>query len=344
MSWVDELLVIRRFLRDPSATIWTDAFLRHIYNDVQQDFQHKTNFLLDVAVQRVPGVYQFSYQYEWEFAHLPSDESQFYQCLIQHDTCVICHRWEVQQIAGIPADVSDYGDHFTQSWEAYMCTPGEAVRMRFPRNFNQMTFIAHDEEPISALSLKSIQSADPSYMTNTGTVSGYYITGEVDNSYALYPRPASGFTDELSGEGAAFALSDDTEDATAGIIAVREGSFDPDDGMPVDLIGTVNNVFMIYEASPTDMQSAGDESDFPDFILKYVRFGVISRAYGGNNDGKIKSLSEYWQRKYDFGIKVVKQYMSSRKSDRDYRLSTKGVTARRNVRHPRLPDGYPATP
>ncbi len=146
----------------------------------------------------------------------------------------------------------------------------------------------------------------------------------------------------MSGEGAAFAASEDTEDATAGIIATRSGSFDPDDGMPVDVISAVNSVFMIYEASPIDMVTEFDESSFPNFMLKYIRHGVVSRAYGGNNDGKIRSLSEFWAIRYQFGINAVKKYLLLKKQDRDYRLTTKGVGTRRTVHHSRLPAGYPA--
>jgi hypothetical protein len=342
MSWGDELVIIRRFLRDPSAAIWSDAFLRHLWNDVQQDLQHKTGLLEDVAAQRVPGLYQAAYMHDWEWALLSTDQTQYYQCLNQHDEGTFCHRWEPQEVTGIDSDVTDYGAHFTQPWEAFMGqTPGDLVKMRFPKNFNTMKFIAYDEEPIMATSKKRVQSTDSSYITTEGEPTAYYPYDQADNSYVLYPRPSASFYNEIEGDGVAQYADDDVEDQTTGIIAVRTGSADSDIGAPVDIVDVTNNVFLVYTVSPTDMRTVSDVPDFPSFARKYVRFGVVSRAYGGNNDGRIRSLSDFWGARYALGVQLVKRYMRNKRQDRDYRLTTKGVIPRRGARHPRLPDRYP---
>lgn len=342
MSWGDELVIIRRFLRDPNASIWSDAFLRHLWNDCQQDLQHKTGLLEDVAAQRVPGLYQAAYMFDWEFALLSTDQTQYYQCLNQHDEGVFCHRWEPQEVTGIDSDVTDYGVHFTQPWEAFMGqTPGDVVKMRFPKNFNTMKFIAYDEEPILATSKKHVQSRDSSYITTEGEPQAYYPYDQADNSYVLYPRPSASFYNEIEGDGVAQYADDDVEDATTGIIAVRTTSADSDLGAPVDIVDVTNNVFLVYTVSPTDMRTVSDVPDFPSFARKYVRYGVISRAYGGNNDGRIRSLSDFWGARYALGVQFLRRYMRNKRQDRDYRLTTKGVMPRRNVRHPRLPDRYP---
>jgi hypothetical protein len=111
----------------------------------------------------------------------------------------------------------------------------------------------------------------------------------------------------------------------------------------VDIVDTVSNVFMVYAVSPIDMIAGGDEPDFPVFLRKYIRAGVISRAYAGNNDGRIRSLGDYWAMRYNLGVEFTKRYRRNRQQDRDYRLTTHGMPARRSYRHPRLPDGYPAT-
>lgn len=341
MTWAAELEKIRRALRDPDGNLWSESFLRHLYNDVQQDFQHRTGALEDVLTQRVPGVYQGAYLQEWEWRYLPED--QRYQALSQHDDLVFCHRWEVQQRSGIAADVGDYGVHFTQPWEAFMGeVPGELIRMRFPRNFNTMKFIAYDEEPIHAASRKDIQSRDPSHVTTEGEPIAYYVVDETDNSYVLYPRPSAAFANELSGESMAYFADGDSEDSPSGDIAVRTGSLDVGEGIPVDIVDTVDNVFMVYGVSPTDMTGFADESDFPPFLRKYIRFGVVARAYSANTDGRIRSLGEYWAFRYSLGVQFTQKYLRARRQDRDYRLATKGESARRRLRHPRLPDHYPA--
>jgi hypothetical protein len=344
MNWSDDLARIRYFLRDPGGGIWSDAFLRHLYNDVQQDFQHKTQALEGVVAQRVPGVYDFAFLYDWEWRHLPVGQSQFYQALSLHDDGVCCHRWEPQQVTGIDADVSDYGAHFTQPWEAFMgMTPADPVRMRFPADFGSVRFIAYDDQPIDAMTRKGIASADPSYITREGLPIGYYVHDQADNSYVLYPRPSTAFVNELSGDGLAFFAEDDTEDVTTGLIAVRADSVDLTQGASVDIVSTSSNVFMVYESSPADMVSAADESDFPVYLRKYIRAGVIARAYAGNNDGRIRSLGEYWGMRYTLGVEYTKRWRRNRRQDRDYRLTTRGAPPRRTYRHPRLPDGYPAT-
>jgi len=111
--------------------------------------------------------------------------------------------------------------------------------------------------------------------------------------------------------------------------------------MPVDIVDTTNSVFMAYSVIPTEVRSASDEPDFPEFLRKYIRFGTVARAYGGNNDGRIRSLADYWQMRYTLGIEFAKRYVCYKRSDRDYRLSTSSMPASRRHRHPRLPDGYP---
>src|SRR5678816_426509 len=113
MSWNTELVKLRRLLRDPEGLIWGEPMLRNLWNDVQRDYHNKTRALEDVAAQRVPAVYQFAYQHDWEWRFLPGELSKFYQCLAQHDSKVFCHRWEPQVVTGIEADVADYGVHFT---------------------------------------------------------------------------------------------------------------------------------------------------------------------------------------------------------------------------------------
>lgn len=341
MTWATELVKVRRMLRDPSGLIWSEAFLRHMWNDVQQDFQLKTGVLEDLQAERFPPVYQFSYQQDWEFRHCPSTESKFYQCLLQHDDLVFCHRWEPQQRAGTGGEVADYGIHFTQPWEACMSeVPGELIRMRFPRNFNTMKFIAYDEEPIDASARKGVH-ADPGFHTKEGEPLCYYRVNDED--YVLYPTPSTAFVSELSGESMALYADGDTEDTTTGSIATRTGSSDVSDesGMSIDVVDTSDSVFMVYSASPTDMASGADEPDYPEFLRKYIRHGVVGRAYSANTDGRIRSLGDYWELRYSLGVQFTKRYMRNRRQDRDYRFTSRGTRSQRRYRHPRLPDGYP---
>jgi hypothetical protein len=220
---------------------------------------------------------------------------------------------------------------------------GHEIKMRFPQNFNSVKFIAYDEEPIGATTKKRVQSTDPSFVTRTGRTFAYYLYDETDNSYVLYPRPDVSFADDVDGEGVAFYQSGDTESDTTGIIAVRDDSTPSASfGASVDIIGTIDQVFLVYDVSPNDVANFDDEPDFPEFLRKYIRYGTVARAYSSNTDGRISSLGSYWQTRYEVGIRFVRQYVRNRRTDRDYRLTTKIVESRRIRRRPRLPDGYPA--
>jgi hypothetical protein len=390
--WSDELKILRRFLRDPDGNIWADAYLRHLWNDVQKDLQNRTSVLEGVSTQRVPDIYHCAYQHDWEWRFLPSKYSEFYRCLNRHDSSVFCHTWEVQQLAGIElvtvtssgsgsddgyfppgylpsgympggyfpgsdedsesettfsgsVDATDLGSHFTQPWEAFMgLDPGEEVRLKFPKNLRSLRFIAYDEEPIDSTTRKMVQSCDGSHVTRSGRPIAYYPHEGLDKSYVLYPRPSTVFADEIDGNaGLAFHVEDDSEITSPGTIAVRSGSSDGSGGgVSVDVVGTVDNVFMIFDVVPTDITSEADESDFPQFLRKYIRYGVISRAYDANTDGRIPSLARMWGRRFEMGENVIKRYMRNRSNDRDYRLMTKPGSSRTRRRHPRLPDTYPA--
>jgi hypothetical protein len=309
---------------------------------VQKDFQKKTKVLEDVISQRVPQLYHYVYMYDWEYGYMPTKWSQFYRCLLQHGEHVICHRWEAQALAGVDSSVSEYGANFIQPWEAYMLAPGHEVKMRWPQNFNTTRYIAYDEEPISATTKKAVQSSDPSFVTRTGNTFSYYPYDDSDNSYVLYPRPTVSFANDISGEGIAFYEAGDTENDTTGIIAVRDDSTPSESfGASVDIIGTVDQVFLVYEVDPNDVDSADDEPDFPPFMTKYLRFGTAARLFSSNTDGKDQLLADYWRVRYDLGVKFTRQYVRNRREDRTYALMTHDVISRRSRRVPRLPDGYP---
>jgi hypothetical protein len=342
--WADDLKMIRRFLRDPDGNIWDEPYLRHTWNDLQKDMQNRTGVLEDVVAQRVPDLYHCAYMFDWEWRHLPENYSEFYQCLRKHDEGVFCHAWEPQEVTGISSDTQEDGAHFTQPFEAFMgLVPGEEVRMKFPKNLKSLTYIAYDEEPILETTRKMVQGTDSSYVTRTGRPIAYFSYESLDKTYVLYPTPSTAFSDDVAGDGVAFYTSEDSEDTSVGTIAVRTGSSESGNvGASVDIVGLANNVLLIYDVNPTNIETVSDESDFPEFLRKYVRYGVISRAYAANTDGRIPSLAALWASRYEFGVKIVKRLMLRRANDRDYRLATKPSAVTRGRRTPRLPSTYPA--
>lgn len=123
---------------------------------------------------------------------------------------------------------------------------------------------------------------------------------------------------------------------------VHGETMNQDEGIAVDIVEAENNLLLIYDAMARDIQDESDQSDFPEFMQKYLECGTLERAYSANTDGRIGSLRDYWGYRYQIGITMMKRYMIKRKSDRNYRLTTSTRPPNRNYRHPRLPDTYPA--
>lgn len=151
------------------------------------------------------------------------------------------------------------------------------------------------------------------------------------------------FEASYSTDGMVTHVTSDTTAEGFGSIAYRTGSLDSqEEGVAVDVIESDNNFLIIYDALPTDIVADEDESEYPVFLRKYVEQHALSRAYRVNNDGNIKSLADYWDYRASIGISAIKKYISKRKEDRDYRLSTHSAPSVRTRRHPRLPSTYPA--
>ena len=335
----DQLVRIRRFLRDPNAKIWSNDLLINIYNDIQQEIQNRVNLLEGVTVIKVPPSYRWSYLYDWEYAYLPTTETGFYQALKQHQqaTQVYCFEWELQQVWEITPDVNASGSQFFHPWEAWCLAPDDTIKIRFPVDYRDTRFIAYDKDPVDYKEEREIQVNDSSYLTTSGTPYSYYRPDELDNSFVLYPRPeAANWSD---GDGVAQFSDEGTVSEETGFSIRRTYStFSTLNGIDLDIPLLDDNVFLVYSVSPRDVELT-DVSAFPDYLAKYIEYGVLSRAYRANTDGRIKSLASFWDNRYEYGVMAIKRFMLKRRTDRNYVLGKKMAT-RRN-KHPRLPSTYP---
>jgi hypothetical protein len=125
------------------------------------------------------------------------------------------------------------------------------------------------------------------------------------------------------------------------VVTSRDSWLDESDyGLVVDLIELDNNLFMVYIAQPTDIEEVADVSSFPDFLVKYIEYATLERAYGDDTDGFIPSLRDYWKARKEIGLKALQKYQRLTLGDRDYRLG--GAPKPSSSKRLRLPDGYPA--
>ncbi len=341
MSFADELTRVRRLLRDPDGNIWDTDLLRGLWNEVQHEVQIRTSILEDVTVLAVPPRYPYSYTHDWERAH--TTEGSF-RCFYNQDGhFAFTYYDEVQENFGINGDTSIGGNTYTHPFEAWLGTPGYLPRIPFPANFHKAKGFYFDEEPIDYEDRKTIERRDPSWRSREGSVISYTRESSEDNQFLLYPKPSSVTWDDTLGEGMVTSVSGDTTGSETGVITQRTGSvLSAESGIATEALDSAGNVLLIFDVAPTEVEGFADELDFPDFMTKYVRYGVLARAFMANTDGYIPSLSNYWNQRFQLGIMAIQKFRSNKTRDRDRMLVGESLGARRTVRHPRLPDGYPA--
>ena len=137
-------------------------------------------------------------------------------------------------------------------------------------------------------------------------------------------------------------LYDSRQTSGTGTYATRSATlFNQDTGITIDVLDDVDNFFLIFDITPTRLVDDSDESDFPKFLRKYIEYEVISRAYGANTDGRIKSLSDYWNLRHLQGLERIRLFMKKRRQDRNYQLRTGVTPTTRLRRQAKLPSTYP---
>ena len=199
MSWSNNLLRIRRFLRDPKGNIWADSQIKSLFNDAQRTLQTKTRYLEDVQAVRVPPMFDYSYLHDWEWPFLDSSTGN-YQALRVHQQSdsAFCYRWEPQAQWGlVDATAPDEGIHFTHPFEGFMGEVlGDAIPLQFPTGFHEAKLVAWDREPIEYITPKAIQLDDPSWVGRSGEPFAYYRSDKTEDQFYLYPAPSSPVWDE----------------------------------------------------------------------------------------------------------------------------------------------------
>ena len=189
---------------------------------------------------------------------------------------------------------------------------------------------------------RRIAGADPDWETRSNVPLRWTIEDEASNQFVLYGKPSTISWTTDSGEGMVTSVEDDTTSEETGIITKRTGSLlSSESGAAIDVIEEDDNITLVYKVAPQDIESVGDEPDFPQYLNKYIRYRVLGLAYGANTDGRIPSLAGYWNDRAALGIEVIKRFTNNRFKDKEYRLQNQQIPARRTRRHPRLPSSYP---
>ena len=333
----DQLTIIRRYLRDPDGNIWPDETIRTYWNDAQLEVATKIGFLEKVNVYTYPPQWTYSYMRDWEHEYTEGDR---YRALTtwQARNTECCYPWEPGYWL-TSSDTTDGGTRFTHPWESGYSGPGDVVPIPFHDRFTKMKFMAFDEQPLTFIDRKNLAQSDSHFKTASGSPLYYWPIDEYENTFVLYPRPSSITWDDDS----LLESPLDSFDDAGGIITWTEAALDETDtGIITETVDADGNIFAIFESLPQDVPVsdwAETEIDWPEFLVKYIRFGALERCYGADTDGFIPSLRDFWKLRKEAGVKAMKRYKALRSTDRDYQLG--GRMRQPVARHSRLPAGYP---
>jgi len=311
MALTDSLTKLRRFLRDPDSLIWSDDDLLAWWNEAQIELAQKASILERCEAHYYPPRYDWSYMRDWEYQY--TEEGDKYICLVMHQPSqqVICYPWE----AGwwlTTMSTPDDGDRYTQPWEAAYCSPAEPPEVPLHKLCDALKFVAYDQVRITPLSGREISAQDLFHKTRTGEVTNYYHPDDSSNRIIPYPIPSDFVFQD-------YADSDVFDDSSG--IVTESGDMETSlYGFSTDVISTTDALFMAYSFLPRDTEAWEDETEWPDWALKYVEYGTLERAFGADTDGYIPSLRDYWKLRKEIGIKALQKFMRMRTQDRDYRL------------------------
>jgi len=346
ITWARALERLRRYLRDPAGNIWSEEYLRKTWVDVQADLQRRTGILEDVRTISVPPRFGWAYTHEWEHGHTGDPDSAYQAFYCQGGYVTVTAIWETEHFGGLQAGETDPGHHVSFPWEAWMAQSdvGRPARFPFPHDFDSVRAMYYDRQPLEHLSRKRVASMDPTWHKRSGLPQAYWRDDDVSNDFTVWPRPSTASWVDTDGEGMVTSIADDTVGAEIGaIIQSTDRDVLEDEGVTIDVVDTDDAILLVMDVHPREPESLGTILSWPDYLSRYVRFGVLARAYGANTDGRIPSLAQLWQQRYEVGVDDVERFQIKRRQDRDYRMVTQGAPGRRTrMRHPRLPDGYPA--
>lgn len=344
-TFAEQLAIVRRYLRDPDGNLWSTALLQELWGETQEDLHTRTDILMQVRAMPVPPRWEWSITLDWESEFCDSGTNSIYQWAMQRGGLAYCQPYELQITASLDGTTADYGNgQITHPWEAWYLLPGLPVAMPYPDDTHVVYGLYYDYEPLYREMWGEILSGDLSWSYHQGEPTDWYRRDMVSQAYYLYPRASAYAAPDLEGDGSLQSYEDDTLSSEFGITIFRDSStVDAEFGLDVDVIDQEDNVLMIYSKRPRPIEGYGDELEWPHWVLKYIRAGVLERAYRVQGDGQIESLAQHWGSRYELGIQAIARYKRLRMEDRKYRLSpsVQGYGEGRN-RGPRLPSTYPA--
>ena len=336
---------VRRFLRDPSGAIWSDDLILSSLTQAQDELQAEVGAMVEVRALSIPPQSDYSYMFEWENEYLPEGRTRFQALRSQGGYMVFTGLFEVQSffVNDSTDNTNDTGTGWTHPWEAYVATPNEPPLWQLPDDFCEMKMCYYDERPIFSSTRAQVMKGDATYKQREGEPQAWYMNDTVTRQFSVYPKPSTAVNANSTGSGMTTSSEDDTTSSEIGAISRITGKYTSSStGVTIDTINAKDQLLLVYEISPREITSEADDFVWPDFMVKYVCYNVLSRLYGMNCDGRIPTLSRYWFERYRLGLEALSGYTANKRRNRLLMFSGAKSRRGRRKRLPRLPDKYPA--
>jgi hypothetical protein len=197
MNLAEQMIIMRRFLRDPEGDVWSADQLLLYWNSAQIEVAAKLGYMERAMTLRYPSQFVLSYLHEWEYQYTGGSLTPVDKIGLESGDYVMSFPWEAAYDA-TTTDAVDDGARLTQQWEASYSNPSEVLRVHLSDDIESVKYAAFDEDTIEQTNERTISSGDGYYKTTTGEAEYYYFPDKMHNCVVVYPRPVIALDDSVT--------------------------------------------------------------------------------------------------------------------------------------------------
>ena len=340
----ESITKIRRLIRDTTSKVFSDTSIIRVWNETQKFFCTETGLLEGYTWLQVPPTTEYTYTFRWEkdFAGKPStllyDELHGYS---------FTQPWEASQLLNVTPNVVG-GTTITYGWEAYYDSPQNRIPHYFPENFSSLIFAGYDKQPVDIVFPEDIRSPhNNAWKTRTGSRPMLYIEDLTSNVFYLYPAVIDRWgLSQLNSDYGVITYDSDgdlTPTTDYGVITyIPNDDLDSDYGIVIYYVPKDNTLYIHYKREPMTLSSSSQTIDLPNWAIKYVEFGVLSKLLSMETDLQDLVLAQHYNERFKIGIQETTKLISNMKSMQAIKLDGIGQSERYGRKLPDLPSNYPS--
>ena len=335
---------IRRLIRDNDADIFSDEAIMRIWSEIQQKFCMETGLLETYTVLPVPPTTFITYTHRWEEEFSGKPSNVLYSFM---DSYTYTQPWEPSVTMGAEEQAVG-GITSTHQWESFYAVIQNRILHYFPSDFIQAVYVAFDEKPIEFRTRNQIQKGNEAFKTREGVYPYIYVEDLESLTFHLFPKVTDTYgNSDINSEYGVVAYDEDgninpTSSDYGVVTFASDADIDGDYGEVVYYQGMENNLYLIYLRRSLPFTSSNQSVDVPDWCVKYIEFGVMSRLLEAETDLFDLNLSKHFTSMYKRGITLTKKTISLSHIMRVYRMEGTPNRTREKRRLGDLPSNYPS--